>query len=970
MRRFIAAALIAVCTPVFAVDQFYTIEDFSAGMKSHVSPYSMADGVATDAMNVRVNDVFGAIAKRDKRLIVATPHAAPVKSLYRYYLSDGTKHTITTSSTYMDAVDNSGNIVNLASGLSDGKRWSFVTYQDTLIGMNGTNNAKKWDGKTFNTANTTGHRTAGYLIADLGAPFCELLTGTHLDAASWYQYKVAYYNGSYYTYSSALSNPIQTGAAVYDIKVTDIPLGPSGTTQRILFRTQGQANVGALAGATYYPVAIINDNSTTTYSDIKTDTEIAANTSLLGFTAVRSGGAGYAAGDVVTVVQGANTTGSVTVGTVSEGTVLTLVSPATTPGTGYTAADGLATTSSHTGAVKTADVGSTAGTGYAVGDVLTITQGGASGGTVRVDKVGAKGALSEVTILTTGSGYSTSDNLATSGGSGSSGTISIVAGTASGLTVDIKPIPTWAVVAAGFDVTPPKAKYCVINGERLFIGCDPTTEQGKSIVYYSQAYTPQYFYYHTDYRLIRPDDGDEITFMKNLLGILTIGKTRTISKFYTPVSEDDWSISDPFSFVGCTAPYSAVNGIAGIMYFGRNGVYLFNGQSSTLVSDGVTDKTRDVLETNQDEIVGAYFQNSYYMAYTQASSGSAVNDRVLVLDVTRNAYVWDTYHVDSFAVSDSGDDAGILLSGSSDTDGTIFAHGDSFARLTYRYGSQLAIGTYVNAVNDGADESAPIISIGYATTWDTVNAGWTWNTIDANYTWNQWTIAGTWTSPIVQVNAAKLDKLAWDESLGLYGNVTFAVRTGADAAAVAAADWSSEYTDPSGSDISALTAAAYVQVRISLSSSVYTASPQLYVEDGYMWRMTYKKAGNVIEPAYLTSWTSNTSKFGGENPKLLKEVQVFYTGTEGTLTVSYDVEDGTTRSFDIDLSVNPATSRADAYYGTNEAKIFTHIPDFTVSPVGRNFRIKLSETGVEAWKVSKIVVRFEAQPYTTFPVEL
>ena len=964
MRRFIAALMIVVCSPVFAADQFYTLEDFSAGMKSHVSPYALADGSSTSAVNVRINDVFGTIAKRAKRLKIASPHAAPVKSLYRYYKSDGTKHTITTSSTYMDAVDNAGNITALASGLSDGKRWSFVTYNDLLIGMNGTNNAKKWDGKTFNTANTTGHRTAGYLIADLGAPFCELLTGTHLDASSWYQYKVAFYNGSYYTYSQALSNPIQTGAAVYDIKVTDIPLGPTGTTQRILFRTQGQATVGALAGATYYPVAIVNDNSTITFSDIKTDTEIAANTSLLGFIAVRSGGAGYAASDAVTVVQGANTTGSITVGTVDKGTVLTIISPVTTPGTGYTAADNLATTSSHTGAVKTADVGGTAGTGYAVDDVLTITQGGASGGTVKVTAVGEKGALSDVEILTTGSGYSTSDNLATSGGSGSSAQISIVAGTASGLTVDIDPIPTWAVVSAGFDVTPPKGKYCVINGERLFIGCDPTTTQGKSIVYFSGVYTPQSFYYHTDYRLIRPDDGDEITFMRNLLGILTIGKTRTISKLYTRGSSDEWSVSDPFSFIGCTAPYSAASTMQGILYFGRNGIHLFNGQSSALVSDVVTDKTRDVLETNQDEVVGAYFDNTYFMSYTQASSGSAVNDRVLVLDITRNAYVSDTYHVDSFAVSDSGDDAGVLLSGSSDADGTIYAHGESFSRLIYQYGSQFALGTYADMVENSGNEEDPLLTLGYDDTWGDEPAGEAWEDVNPSYTWMMESLTGSWTSPIIQVNAAALDKISWNEVLGLNGNVTVAIRTGATAGAVAASAWSSEFTDPSGSDISGVTASVFAQIRISMTSAVYTETPAVYVEDGCALRMTYKKAGNVVEDSYVSSWTSNKTKLGGENPKLLKEIQIYYTGTTGTLAVSYQVEDGTVRTFNIDLATLPATSQTDGYFGDNVDKMFTYVPDFSISPVGRNFTFSFSENGVEKWSVKKIVVRFETLQYT------
>lgn len=782
-------------------DVFYTIQDFSKGLKSHVSEYLTPEGTANDLQNVRINSKYGQLAKRPKRLKLAACHAAPVNSLYRYYLSDDTKHTIATSSTYLDAIDDEGTCTSLYASATDGKKWSFVTYKDILIGMNGTNNAKKWDGKTQSDG-ADGARTAGDLVADLGAPFAELNTGTNLDASSWYQYKVAYYNGSYYTYSTARSNPIQTDDTVYNITLTDIPLGPTGTTERYVYRTLGNATRAAVvADTTFYKIATIADNSTTTINDTMYD--------------------------------------------------------------------------------ATAD-----------------------------------------------------DNAA----------------------------PTWATVSAGYDVTPPKARFCAINKERLFMANDPSgVESGKSTIYYTPVLKQDYFYYHTDYDVIRADDGDEITFMKNLLGILTIGKTRTISKYYTSGDSDDWTISDPFSFVGCVAPYSAVNGISGIIYLGRYGIYNFNGQSSELISDVVTDRVRDILETSQKDAVGAYHDNTYYLAYTSSESGSSVNDKVLLFNLSRDAYVEDSMKVNSFAAFDSGDDAGVLFSGSSDVDGTVYAHADSYSKLGYRHLSQVVDGTLYRTLSSG-EEQTPMITLGDNTHWEDLGTG-AWED-SGDWTWTMRYQAGTWTSPVVQINAASLDKLYWNEALGASGDITFAIRTGATAVDCAAAAWSSEVTTPSGSDISGITANAFVQIRASLSTTSWTETPSIFVTDSFMIRMTYKKSGIDTEPSYLSFWQTGLTNMGSESPKRIKEFQVYYSGTSGTMTITYVSDAGVERSFDIDLSVSPSASTTDQYFGTNDNKVFQYIPEFSDQPISRHWSFKVSENGTEEWKVKRIVARVSQEPYT------
>ncbi len=72
--------------------------------------------------------------------------------------------------------------------------------------------------------------------------------------------------------------------------------------------------------------------------------------------------------------------------------------------------------------------GSSAGTGYVVGDVLTVVQSGASGGTVTVTSVSG-GAVTEFAAQATsfGTGYGVASGLATTGGTGSGATVNVTA---------------------------------------------------------------------------------------------------------------------------------------------------------------------------------------------------------------------------------------------------------------------------------------------------------------------------------------------------------------------------------------------------------------------------------------------------------------------------------------------------------------------------------------------------------------
>ena len=467
-----------------------------------------------------------------------------------------------------------------------------------------------------------------------------------------------------------------------------------------------------------------------------------------------------------------------------------------------------------------------------------------------------------------------------------------------------------------------------------------------------------------DYELIRPDDGDEITFLKNVLGVLTVGKTRTISKFYTEQdSTDAWSVSDPFSYIGCVAPYSAVNATTGVIYLSRDGIYSFGGQVSSKISDVVTDKIRDILATNIEEVVGVFHDNRYLMAYTSEETGEANNNRVLVLDLQRDAYYQDIKSIDSFAAFDSGDDYGTLFSGSSESDGNIYAHKLDFNKVIYRYKSELQEGTY-DSVYIGGTEEEPYISLGSGETWAESTDAWE---DSGSKTWLVDAQEGYWYSPTVQIDATALDKLYWNESLGVTGDVGMYVRQAATAGSITAASWSSEYSDPSGSDLSGLTANNYIQFKAKLTTSLWTETPQLYSANSSVLRMTYLKEGTSGESSILALYdTGKLSLDAGDYPKRIKEIHVYYTGTSGTLNVEVDNDQGDAYDFDVDLSVDPSDASDDQYFGTSTERVYVYMPSFRDNPIGRFWTIKLSEEGTESWQVDRIVVRYDVNDYVTF----
>lgn len=492
----------------------------------------------------------------------------------------------------------------------------------------------------------------------------------------------------------------------------------------------------------------------------------------------------------------------------------------------------------------------------------------------------------------------------------------------------------------------PKGKLGVIHKNRLWIANDP---DNPSRIYYSEDASLDFFL-PDSYFDIRKEDGDEITFVKNVLGKLTVGKNNSIQKIYTDgdVPEEDWEISDPFSFIGCQALYTAVNTSLGVLYLGNNGIYVFNGQYSKLLSDKVTPEILDISPSNFPNAWAEYYKNSYYLAYTSRASGGSTNNRVLVLDLLTDAFSIDLLNINVFHVFKSGNDVEALYSGGSST-GKVFAHTENITELINNTASDF-LGTFddmrVIPEDGGGDPTSPILELAWTETIDQMIG-----TIDSiTGIIDRPDTDGSYISQFFQVSADTLDKLYWNESIPGAGDITFSIRTGLTTPDTAAASWVTEQTVSSGSDISQFQANVFLQYRILMTTDSIVYTPTVIKANNYNVRITYNRIGEAGESTIPIQWRTGWLDLGYPGrKKVLRKVYAYYEygGVEGTLNLDFESYDGQEDNIDIDMETYPTEY---VNYFTNGALL------------GELFRITIAESSDETFKFKRLQVVFDVEP--------
>ena len=220
------------------------------GMNNKVESLDLKTKWVEKAQNCRFEEEPGALDKRGALYYLnsGSMGANPTVGLYRYYTSSGLAIWVGINGTTAYSINDSGTVTALRTGLTDGKRCSFVTVRDKLIVSNGFDNMWSWDGDTTNN-----------VTWELGA--CKAVLGSgagNLDASADYYYAITF--DADVVVNGAFSNTVSTDGSNQKIELTEIPLGPTGTTNRKIYRTEGDGSALKL-------VATLADNTTTTYSD-------------------------------------------------------------------------------------------------------------------------------------------------------------------------------------------------------------------------------------------------------------------------------------------------------------------------------------------------------------------------------------------------------------------------------------------------------------------------------------------------------------------------------------------------------------------------------------------------------------------------------------------------------------------------------------------------------------------------------
>lgn len=169
---------------------------------------------------------------------------------FRYYTSTGITKTLTfCNETMYVGADSTGTMTAIRTTLTAGKRFSAVTYKDLCYMSNGYDRIFIYDGASDN------------VTWDMGS--CKALAGAagNITKTS-ISYKVSFDADALIT--DAVSNEI-AAVTTKKIELTNIPLGPVGTTNRKIWRKDSST------GGFWKLLTTLSNNTATTYQDDTAD---------------------------------------------------------------------------------------------------------------------------------------------------------------------------------------------------------------------------------------------------------------------------------------------------------------------------------------------------------------------------------------------------------------------------------------------------------------------------------------------------------------------------------------------------------------------------------------------------------------------------------------------------------------------------------------------------------------------------
>ncbi len=535
--------------------------------------------------------------------------------------------------------------------------------------------------------------------------------------------------------------------------------------------------------------------------------------------------------------------------------------------------------------------------------------------------------------------------------------------------------------------TPASYKLSCLHKSRFFLARNATY---KSRVIYSDVRSltayPDVFP-ALNYFDILKDNGEEITFIgEDNYGQLIAMKPSAVVKINTDTDDPvGWSgFNNVINPNGCISPYSAQKTFAGVIYLTRYGenqkrLMVWNGASAQPIFEELEPILTKILDSRLPDVVSAYNNGIYYLAFTDTSSGETYNNRVLLIDLSTGSWVIDKKNIDCFAVWNSGTDWGELYAGTSDATGFLYREDTDLEDVIIRYKSDLDKGTFDSACQSGGTEEIPTVTMIKATLDTQVGAKTvsaatdTVSDLDTQADNETVSPSCTYISPVLEVSAKNLLYLYWTVTHGSGGRSRFWIRTGDTEATCAAAAWSGPYSTPGGSDISGVTVAKYIQymAKLYVESTANYAGTYLYRStsaspNDYVVKISFG-FGTRAESAIAMEFISHWDDFGWINSqfkrvrKRMRSMRIDFERTEasGTLTFGYYKDYGT--RVDKDLTFSDTDSKTGRTYAAQGYWNY----NFPLGVYFNKFKYRLYNNDDDALLIKRVHFTLSPEPYTS-----
>ena len=480
---------------------------------------------------------------------------------------------------------------------------------------------------------------------------------------------------------------------------------------------------------------------------------------------------------------------------------------------------------------------------------------------------------------------------------------------------------------------------------------------------------------------IGKDDGDTLLAgIEDNFGQIIAIKQNSIRKIFTDSTDPTgWEIGRIISVQGCCAEWSIVPTPYGVIYLtkygeGKKRLMLFSGNEVKPIFPEIETILTAIPENRLDEIVGNYHDGSYLLSYPDTSAGDTFNNRLLIIDLERGTITVDKKNVSSMCSWNSGTDSGELYTGTSDATGFCYNEDIKDWNIDIKLKSEIDRGTFGNFAESGGSEEAATIVLKSLTTHIGATLVSAATGLVSSYTGVDDTVmpSGGYTSAVLDLSSKPLKYLYWNETLGVGGDCTFYVRVGATAAACQAASWNGPYTTPSGSDISGIATADYVQFKLNLWKTVDNIATYAdtyltratTIPDDYLIRIFASQV--AAESAITLDWTSNWIDFSdlGMNfkrtRKRLRGVRISFDRSvaSGSLRFTYYLDGSNT----VHETVTITFSGTDPVTGNTFASQGFYIHYFPLTAYCKKFKYRLYNSDAYTLTIKSLEFTISPEP--------